>query len=199
MPLRLLHPPPGGEMDREEATARRLEVARREGATWLHLDGRWRRVEHPLPRVRLASETQVNAQPDLELPPLNPAEVAVVEEELPLSPGLAGVASLVEDRPGRLAVRTVAPSTQLLIVADSWHRGWEATLDGQPTRVVRVYGEFLGCVVGPGEHQVVFRFAPQSLALGKLLSGVGLLLLAATVAVGLYRSRTPPSRPDPDG
>jgi hypothetical protein len=196
MPQRPLHPPPGPDTDPEEAQARRLEVARREGSAWLNLGGEWRRVEHPLPRVRMTSQAQVSAEPASDLPPLDPAEIAVVEEELPLTLGLAGVASLVQDRPGRIEVRTAAPSTQLLIVADSWQRGWEATVDGQPARVVRVYGEFLGCVVGPGEHQVVFRFAPQSLALGKLLSGVGLLLLAATLAIGLRRAG-PARRSDP--
>ena len=48
-----------------------------------------------------------------------------------------------------MAVAT--PTRQLLVVSESYHPGWQAAVDGVPQPVLRVNGDFLGCVVGPGK------------------------------------------------
>ena len=58
--------------------------------------------------------------------------------------------------------------------------GWNAYLDGQRTRVWRANYLFRVIEVPPGEHEVEFRFEPDSLKLGLALSLPTLALLMAT-------------------
>ena len=57
------------------------------------------------------------------------------------------------DRPGRIELNVDCPTTQLLVVGESYHEGWRATIDGQPTGVVRANGDFLGLVVPGGRSR----------------------------------------------
>ena len=86
---------------------------------------------------------------------------------------------LVGERPGKLWVRANASQRRLLIVADSFHPGWVATIDGQSTTLVRAEGDFIGCWVPAGSHEISFRFEPAGLWWGKRLSllGMGLALV----------------------
>jgi hypothetical protein len=45
-----------------------------------------------------------------------------------------------------------------------------------------VYGDFLGCLVDPGQHRLTFTFAPASARSGLMVTFVGLALtFAATI------------------
>ncbi|HEY2146286.1 MAG TPA: YfhO family protein, partial [Pirellulales bacterium] len=63
--------------------------------------------------------------------------------------------------------------------------GWRATADGEPLPVVRVNGDFMGCVVGPGKKEVEFRFSPASLRFGAAMSVFGLSLIAAACVMAV--------------
>ena len=81
---------------------------------------------------------------------------------------------MTAERPGRLEIEVDCPAPQLLVVAESYHRGWRATVDGEPQDVYRVNGDFMGCLVEPGKHRVVLDFQPDSLERGWLASCLGL-------------------------
>ena len=59
---------------------------------------------------------------------------------------------------------------------------------------MRVYGDFLGCAVPPGEHEVRLRFAPKSLRRGAGVTGAGFVLLAC---LGWLQLRWHPGRDAP--
>ncbi len=80
----------------------------------------------------------------------------------------------------RVAIKATAQADGLLVLADQYFKGWEATVDGVPAPVQRVNHFMRGVPVTAGEHEVVFTFAPRSLQLGAALSLLG-LLLAVTV------------------
>ena len=88
--------------------------------------------------------------------------------------------------------RHLADSAQLLVLSESYHPGWSAQVDGAACAVVRVYGDFLGCRVGAGEHRVRFRFEPKSFRDGLRASAAGLVLAVAWAAwtAGYHRRRT---------
>lgn len=134
----------------------------------------WYCVPDPLPRVRLLGKGIFSGDPGHDLPNLDLVHAALVTRPLDLDDGPAGKATLIEDRPGRLRVETESPGRQLLVVAESHDPGWHATIDGQPAAVERVNGDFLGCVVGPGQHTVELVFAPLCLLWGRVLSGIGM-------------------------
>jgi hypothetical protein len=148
------------------------------------LPGGWYPIPDPLPRARLVSAVHVSTNPARDLKRIDPATTAIVTSPLSLSCSPPGSAVLKVDRPGRIVVNSRATGRQLLVISESYHPGWQARLDGRPTGLERVYGDFIGCVVPPGKSRVEFVFRPLSLWLGKLIS---LLSLAACLLLLSYR------------
>jgi hypothetical protein len=153
----------------------------------LAADQHWLRVPAPLARARLVANVRLeNISSDLA--ELRLAETALVSEPLDLPPGPPGTATITRDRPGSIEVRTSAETRQLLVVAESYHRGWQASVEGRAAPVIRVNGDFLGCVVAAGNHRVRLEFRPPSLRAGKILSGCGLGLMLCFFIVNYRRA-----------
>jgi hypothetical protein len=187
---------------------RRLTALRVAGVRWVQkhlttedipgLDWRnnlWAEVPQPLPRVRLVSQAVVGTNPPNDLDRIDANQTALTEIPLHLPAGSPGTAELREDQPGRIVVTTQCNQPQLLVLAESYHPGWKASAAGEDRPVYRVNGDFLGCVIDPGEEEIVWEFQPDSLRQGRLLSlfGLGMLPLAA---IGLFRKpRHPPAIP----
>jgi hypothetical protein len=178
-------------------------------------DPNWRRVPAPLPRVRLVTRVQPSDDPARDLARINIETTALVERgtmvglaaldppygKPALTPcpspaggrgesrsALPGTAKTVVQRPGRWQIETDCGSEQLLVVAESFHSGWRARVDGRVAPVVRVNGDFLGCRVGPGRSEVVLEFRPWSLLAGRAMTCVGILLLIG-LALPMVRLR----------
>lgn len=142
-------------------------------------------VPDSLPRIRLVTAAVATTEPARKILGIDPAQVALVDRELKLPAGRPGRASFVSDRPGQSLISTDAPSEQLLVFGECWHPGWRATLNGQPTPVVRTYGDLMGCVVPAGRAKIEFRFDPPSVRWGGYLSLAGLAGASGLCAVGL--------------
>jgi hypothetical protein len=125
----------------------------------------------------------MSRDPSHDITAISPDTTALVESPLSLPPGSPGYATLVNDRPGRLEVHVDCPASRLLVISESYHPGWEAMIDGRPERLLRVNGDFLGCVVPGGKHEVRLAFRPASLRWGLFVSCAGLLLMLLIVAV----------------
>jgi hypothetical protein len=154
-------------------------------------DAHWLTVPDPLPYVRLASAAVVSRDPGADLPTIPWETTVLVERPVALPPGSPGTAHLIEELPGRLTVEVDAPAPRLLAVAESFHAGWRATVDGQPQEVLRVNGDFLGCRIEGGRHRVALEFRPESLRRGAVLSLVGLGLVLLLAGVQLVRRSRP--------
>jgi len=144
----------------------------------------WRPVPGALPRARLVTRTLVSSDPDRDLDRIDVGTTVLTERALPapLPDAAPGSAWLAADRPGKLDAVTDAPARQLLVVSESYHEGWRARIDGRRARVFRLNGDFLGCVVPPGRHEVRFRFRPRGEKAGALLCALSLGLIAAVPA-----------------
>jgi hypothetical protein len=122
----------------------------------------------------------------------NPREVAFVAAaapvDLPQGP-LSGSAVLQSYAPDRVEVRTTSDRAALLVLADNYYDGWEATVDGREAPVVLANSTFRGVPVPAGSHTVVFRYAPARLYRGLAISLATAVLLAAAAALALYRRR----------
>ena len=79
-----------------------------------------------------------------------------------------------------LSFQVRATSYGFLLLNELSYPGWNAYLDGQRVRVWRANYLFRAVEVPPGEHEVEFRFEPDSLKLGLALSLPTLALLLAT-------------------
>jgi hypothetical protein len=144
-------------------------------------DGHWRQVRDPLPRVRLVTQTRASRDPAADIAGIRPETTALCEVPLDLPPSRPGTALLKAERPGRLDVEVHCPARQLLVVAERFHPGWHAVMDGVPCSVYRVNGEFMGCVTEAGQHRIVLAFQPESLERGRLTSCIGLAFVPLLV------------------
>jgi hypothetical protein len=189
---------------------RQLAALRVAGVRWVRrsttsaaiaglLDGdpNWRQVPAPLPRVRLVTRVQASDDPARDLARINIETTALVEPPSETASGGGrgesrfappGTAKTVVQRPGRWQIETDCGSEQLLVVAESFHSGWRARVDGRVVPVVRVNGDFLGCRVGPGHSKVVLEFRPWSLLAGRAMTCVGIALLIG-LALPMVRLR----------
>jgi hypothetical protein len=136
---------------------------------------RWSPVSPTAPRARLITQVRRDDRgPDTAPPSL---DMATVDETLDIQPAPQGTAQVVDDQPGRIAIETDAATRQLLVTTESFDSYWRATIDDHPWPVVRVNGDFLGCVVEPGRHVVRFEFRSRAREAGVLAGACGLELM----------------------
>ncbi|NMC63219.1 MAG: YfhO family protein [SAR324 cluster bacterium] len=102
--------------------------------------------------------------------------VAAIEKE---SEGEQQVsdARILIDRSTELVVEAVAKKRSLLLVADTYYPGWEATVDGELTPIFRANIAHRAVELKPGKHRVEFRFNSQAVKKGIQFSAAGILIL----------------------
>ncbi|MBI2865621.1 MAG: oligosaccharide flippase family protein [Chloroflexi bacterium] len=76
-------------------------------------------------------------------------------------------------QPNRVSIIASASEPSYLVLSDSFFAGWRATVDGKDTPVLRADAVFRAIKLEPGEHEVVFRYSPDSVKLGAYLSFIG--------------------------
>ncbi|MGE0609783.1 MAG: YfhO family protein [Pirellulales bacterium] len=148
-------------------------------------------VPQPLPRVRLVADAVVSGNPQQDIARMEPQSLgATVLVDTPVElDGLPGEAKLLSDRPGKLQVAVDSPGRQMLVIADRYHEGWQAEIDGETATVYRAYGDFMGVVVAPGASTVQLTFRPDSLTQGRLLTAIGATAWGLCLLVGLVLAR----------
>ena len=67
----------------------------------------------------------------------------------------------------------------MVVLADTYYPGWKATVDGNPVPIYELYGAIRGVVVGSGRHVIRMVYRPWTVILGAVLTGLGLIGLAA--------------------
>ena len=133
-----------------------------------------RRLAEPAFDPRAAS--YVELQPGVELPRLGGGAAARGER-----------AEIVRDTLHEVEVAAVLASPGLLVLADTFAPGWEASVDGAHAPILATNHMFRGVALPAGEHRVVFRYRAPGFRAGLAASGLGLAVLAG---VALY-SRSP--------
>jgi hypothetical protein len=144
-------------------------------------DSPWLEVPAPLALVRLVTQVRASDDPARDIARVALETTALVDHPVALDGGPPGRLSIALRRPGRWEIDTDCAGRQMLVVAESFHSGWQATIDAHRVPVLPVNGDFLGCVVGPGRQHLVLEFRPRSLAAGWVVTCLGLGLLIALV------------------
>jgi hypothetical protein len=95
-------------------------------------------------------------------------------------------------QPNRLEIETRNPAQSFLVLSEVYYDGWEARVDGQPTKIYRTNYTLRGVVVPPGEHHVEFVYRPRSFRLGLLgfAGGLAVLLLGILFYVPNFKRRS---------
>lgn len=138
-----------------------------------------------LPRAFLLGEVRVVRPGEDALEALRSLDprAAVLSNSDPLPSGVRqpfAPATIRDYQPQRVVIDAAPAHPALLVLTDSWFPGWRATVDGQPTDILRVNLGLRGVPLSPGRHEVVFEFVPPGLMTGGLVS-----LLTAGILVGL--------------
>ena len=169
------------------------------GVAWREVGYTWTRTSNPMPRARLVPAAQATADIKADVHRVDLARVALVDRPVAgLSDSTSdrsahGSVRILEEKPGAFVVETISDVPQLLVLTERFHSGWRVTEDGAARESIRVYGDFLGCLVNPGQHRILLTFAPDSARRGVRTSVIGLALTA--VATALWYGRAPrPSR-----
>ncbi len=76
----------------------------------------------------------------------------------------------------------------VLVLADTWYPGWQATVDGEPAALLRANYLFRAVLLPAGQHKVLFEYRPTTLSRGAGISLAALLLLMI-VAVAAMRKQ----------
>ncbi len=79
----------------------------------------------------------------------------------------------------------------LLVLSEMDYPGWHASVDGRAAPIVTTNGALRGIPIPAGQHRVRVWYAPVSVQLGILITGVTLVGVVATVLVTAYVSRRP--------
>jgi len=126
--------------------------------------------------------------------PFHNPRVQALVEELPTdhftgSARGTGNAAIVEDRSETLVIDVRATSEGFLFLADQYYPGWEATVNGAATPILRANYAFRLVRIPAGESRVVFRYRPRELRAGMAVSLLTLCGLVVFVAVQSARVR----------
>ena len=114
-----------------------------------------------------------------------PDQDVALEEPAPAACGQGRVTPVRGD-PVRDRYSVEVDGPALLVLRDSFARGWSASVDGRPSRVLRANGKHRAVPVPAGTHVVELGYRPPGLRGGVLLASLSALALGA---LGL-RART---------
>ncbi len=99
------------------------------------------------------------------------------------APGFIGRAS--ESSNGAV-LDVSAAGRALLVCSVTWHRDWQATVDGVPATIRRTNVAYQSVEIPPGRHRVVLRYRDPLVVVGAVVSALALM---ACALVAVPRSR----------
>jgi len=99
---------------------------------------------------------------------------------------------IVAYEPERVAITADVANPAVLVLADAFYPGWQATVDGVPAPILRANLMFRGLALAPGRHEIIFSYRPAAWRLGAAISLIALTALAAAVGATYGRRRHKP-------
>jgi hypothetical protein len=158
------------------------------------------RVPGALPRVFLARHAQVLADDQALLRIYEPDIVAGKSvwlapvsdaPEFSAPAGRAGTCTLESYLNNRLVALCSAEERGLAVFVEQYDRGWQASVDGRPARLLRANLIMRALPIEAGSHRIVLEFRTPGLGAGALVSVVSLFLLGLFWLWGGMGKRAP--------
>ncbi len=145
----------------------------RDGVVYLH------RLEDPRPFAWLVYAAEVVdsdtfAYALLDDPRFDARHTVILNTEpgiaLPDSAPDDAQAAITEFLPERMTIEVNTATNAILTLAHADYPGWQATLDDEPTAILRAYGATTAIVIPEGQHTVQLVYDPISYRVGAILS-----------------------------
>jgi len=108
------------------------------------------------------------------------------------------IEALDRSRCDRTTIRAQITRPAMLVIAECWHPGWRATVDGLEVPLWQVNYIQQGLWLEPGSHTVELTFFPDSMRYGAVASALAAGAVLAAVAVTVVRRRSGARRRDAD-
>ena len=87
-----------------------------------------------------------------------------------------------------LTYQANAKKDELAVFSEIYYpKGWQITIDGKPTEMLRVNYTLRALVVPEGEHTIVFKFDPQSIKVTDTIAYISLGIMLLVAICFLYR------------
>jgi hypothetical protein len=139
--------------------------------------------------------------------PFEPRRQAVIEGKLP-----DAVRSLIAASPetdgssvriasyddNRVKLQATMEHPGLVVLTDNYFPGWKAKVDGKSAQIYATDYLFRGVVVGEGQHEIEFTYAPASFKVGLVIAVLSLLALGGWWGLDA-RKRSGAAQISPDG
>ncbi|RMF95709.1 MAG: hypothetical protein D6734_05045, partial [Candidatus Schekmanbacteria bacterium] len=90
-----------------------------------------------------------------------------------------GKAEIVEYKPNMVKIMAFTKESAYLLLCDTWFEGWEASIDGKKTDVIRGDYNFRAVYLPSGKHQVIFSFTHPGFYIGIITSFLSFSLIIA--------------------
>jgi hypothetical protein len=133
--------------------------------------------------------TQLVASPDVDLHSMLLVENDPNTAAEPSGTSLIAPAVVDDQGPNVVRITAIAQQPSYLVLNDFYQRGWTAQVDGQPARVFIASALFRAVAIEPGPHVIEFRFEPQSLLIGGVVSAISVVIVLASILIGYALSR----------
>jgi hypothetical protein len=148
-----------------------------------HEDDYWV-LENPdfLPRTFVPASTRKAVSDDSALRRMtqsdfDPSGQALLHTSTKLPPdGAEGEAKIIQETPGHIVISAAMKSPGLVVLSESWHPGWTATVDSAPAEVLRTNVAICSVMVPAGQHEIVMLYRPSRFSTSLVAAVVGLAL-----------------------
>ncbi len=103
---------------------------------------------------------------------------------------VAGQIKLTHYAPDYLIFESNAPQEQLAVFSDIYYdKGWKAYIDGEEVDIIRTNYILRGLMIPAGEHDIEFRFKPQSFAIGQTVAIISSLIILILIGAAVFIAR----------
>jgi uncharacterized membrane protein YfhO len=90
---------------------------------------------------------------------------------------------ILSDRGEEIVLRSAVEEDGFVVISDQYYPGWEATVNGTPTPILRANYAFKALRVPAGSSDIVLEYRPKSVPLGAGLSLAAMLVAGAIAFV----------------
>lgn len=104
--------------------------------------------------------------------------------DLPASP-----AKITTYSPNKVIVKAKAEADGLLFLSDNFYPGWEAFVDGKPTKIYRADYTFRAVPIKKGAHEIRFEYKPKIFIAGAVISALSLFTIVSMFTILGIRNR----------